>query len=366
MDLSRMTILRGMVWVAAATLLMPHASGGQNSSNWFRMKPIRPEVYECRQSQTPVVIDGRLDDRAWRNAPWTKAFRDIEGDAKPRPRFHTRAKMLWDDQYFYVAAKFEEPHLSATLTQRDAVIFQDNDFEIFMDPDRDSHEYYELEINALNTVWDLFLGKPYINGGPAVNEWNIEGLKTAVHLRGTLNNASDRDEGWSVEFAIPWKALGQYAHRPAPPRLGDVWRVNFSRVEWRFDIVDGKYRKVPGTKEDNWVWSPQGIIDMHRPEKWGQVIFAGPRGGAARPDAREMELRNLLQEIYYLQRDYEGTHKVYADSFEALGIPAKTVARNRLLLRQTTEGYTASGGLRGGPERWQIRQDAKVTREVQN
>src|SRR5437762_10018554 len=48
---------------------------------------------------------------------------------------------------------------------------------------------------------------------------------------------------------------------------GDQWRVNFSRVEWRHEVLDGKYRKIPNLREDNWVWSPQGVIDMHRPER---------------------------------------------------------------------------------------------------
>ena len=65
-------------------------------------------------------------------------FQDIEGDKKPRPRFRTRAKMLWDDQFFYVAAELEEPHVWATLTKHDSVIFHDNDFEIFIDPDGDN------------------------------------------------------------------------------------------------------------------------------------------------------------------------------------------------------------------------------------
>ena len=49
--------------------------------------------------------------------------------------------------------------------------------------------------------------------------------------------------------------------------------MNFSRVEWRLRVKDGKYEKVPGTKEYNWVWSPQGVINMHVPEKWGTVRF---------------------------------------------------------------------------------------------
>jgi hypothetical protein len=234
---------------------------------------LEPKTYQCNRTLSPIQIDGKIDDKAWESAPWTDNFIDIEGDAKPRPRFRTRVKMLWDEKYFYVAAELEEPHIWATLTKRDSVIFHDNDFEVFIDPNGDTLEYYEFEINALNTGWDLFLDKPYLFGGNARNEWDIKGLLTAVHIDGTLNNSSDIDRKWTVELAFPWEALGEFAHKPAPPYQGDEWRVNFSRVQWQHEIHEGKYRKVPGTKEDNWVWSPQGVVNMHIPEHWGRVIF---------------------------------------------------------------------------------------------
>jgi cellulose/xylan binding protein with CBM9 domain len=234
-----------------------------------------PKIYECRRAEQAVHIDGKIDESVWRSAPWTDDFVDIEGKAKPAPRFRTRAKMLWDDQYLYIAAQMDEPHVWATLTQHDSVIFHDNDFEVFIDPNGDTLEYYEFEMNALNTGWDLFLDKPYRHGGKARNGWEIPGLRTAVYVDGTLNDPSDTDRGWSVEIAFPWKALAEYAHKEAPPRAGDEWRINFSRVEWRHEIVDGKYRKVPNTREANWVWSPQGAINMHIPERWGRVRFSG-------------------------------------------------------------------------------------------
>lgn len=232
----------------------------------------RPLEYACRRAQGPIRIDGSMDDAAWRKAPWTAHFVDIEGSAKSRPRFRTRAKMLWDDEYFYVAAEMEEPHVWATLTAHDSVIFRDNDFEVFLNPSGDGLNYFEFEINALNTGWDLFLPKPYKMKGRADNSWEIPGLKTAVYVDGTLNDPTGIDRGWSVEIAFPWAAFASRApvRRPNP---GDTWRVNFSRVEWRVSIQDGKYVKLPGFKEDNWVWSPQGLIDMHVPQKWGFVRF---------------------------------------------------------------------------------------------
>ena len=101
----------------------------------------------------------------------------------------------------------------------------------------------------------------------------MPGLKTAVQLQGTLNNPRDKDRGWSLEIAIPWSALNRGPRPAVAPKDGEQWRVNFSRVEWVLDVVAGKYAKRKGLKEDNWVWSPQGVINMHVPEKWGVVKF---------------------------------------------------------------------------------------------
>ena len=221
-----------------------------------------PLSYECQRAVNPIVIDGKLDDPAWASASWTSDFVDIEGSSKPAPRFRTRAKLLHDDKYLYIAAELEEPNVTGTLTKHDSVIFRDNDFEVFIKPLPDTESYYEFEINALNTSWDLFLNKPYNQGGKADNSWDIAGLKTAVAIEGTLNSPNDTDRGWTLEIAWP---LTAFASRQTvlPPQSGTTWRINFSRVEWK-----------PGNpKEDNWVWSPQGVINMHVPDRWGYLHF---------------------------------------------------------------------------------------------
>jgi len=333
------------------------------------MKSATPKGYICYRTTGPINIDGKLDEVPWQSAAWTDLFVDIEGDAKPRPRLATRARMLWDDQYFYVGAEMEEPHVWATLTKRDSVIFHDNDFEIFIDPDGDNHEYYELEINALNTVWDLFLKRPYRDGGPAINGWDIAGLKTAVHTAGTLNDPTDIDEGWSVELALPWKALAEYAHRAAPPADGDQWRINFSRVQWQHEIVDGKYRKVAGKKEDNWVWSPQGVIDMHRPERWGYIQFSIAQAGKAQFKADETApVGDLLRQIYYAQRDYKRKHGIWAATLEELRLAdiGSGGLTKRPIIQTSKEGYqvTAEVLLPGGKiQLWHIRQDSRIWAE---
>jgi hypothetical protein len=231
-----------------------------------------PKRYVCRRAGAPVRIDGRIDEAEWAKAAWTDWFVDIQGAAMPEPRFRTRVRMLWDEEYFYVAAELEEPDVWATLTKHDSVIFRDNDFEVFLNPSGDGRDYFEFEINALNTGWDLFLPKPYREGGKADNSWEIPGLRTAVEVSGTLNDARDRDRGWTVEIAFPWTGFASRAP-VARPKPGGEWRVNFSRVEWRLKAEGGKYVKPAGEKEDNWVWSPQGVINMHVPGRWGFVRF---------------------------------------------------------------------------------------------
>lgn len=242
---------------------------------------LHPKQYIAYQAQAPLTIDGKADT-AWNAAPWSDYFIDIEG--VETPTYHTRMKMLWDSSYLYFYAELEEPHVWADITERDAVIFYNNDFEIFIDPDGDTHNYLEFEMNALNTVWELLLTKPYRNGTNVVDAWDISGLKTAVQVNGTLNQPDDTDQGWSVEIAMPWSVLTEVSTAHRVP-VNDFWRINFSRVNWEFTLEEGKYtRKKDSTgkylPEYNWVWSPQEVVNMHEPERWGYVYFSEKTGGS--------------------------------------------------------------------------------------
>jgi hypothetical protein len=307
-------------------IVLLDVSGQAPPDHDFERLPFAPRHAICYRTPAPLTIDGRLEEAAWRSSAWSEPFVDIEGDR--RPPLSTRVKMLWDDEHFYIAAELEEPDVWATLTERDAVIFHDNDFEVFIDPGGDTHAYYEIEVNALGTVWDLMLVRPYRDGGPAIHAWDIAGLQMGVDVRGTINQPGDRDEGWTVEMAIPWSILREAAPGRRAPRAGEQWRVNFSRVQWQLDVVDGRYAKRvnPDTgkplPEDNWVWSPQGAIDMHMPERWGFVQFAGTTaGGPAVPfiEDRNERVKWALRRLYYRQRRFRAERGTYAADLPALG-----------------------------------------------
>lgn len=335
--------------------------------------PPTPQVrrgYVCYRAVQPARIDGRVDKPFWHAAPWTEDFVDIEGDSKPRPRHRTRAKMLWDDEFLYVAAEMEEPDVWATLTERDSIVYHDNDFEVFLNPTGDNHRYYELEINALNTIFDLFLPKPYRDGGPADHGWDVKGLRSAVQVNGTLNDPSDTDRGWSVELAFPWAAFDRHGGGE-PPRDGEQWRMNFSRVQWDLEVVSGRYRKVVGRPEHNWVWSPQGVIDMHRPEQWGYVQFSNrlpAEGGEKVVSDPSIPVRDALHRVYYAQLGFRSQYRRWAGSLRELGLDATPSSGHdavgrRIELECTGDGWRASIPITlpdDSIQIWHIRQDSLV------
>ncbi len=326
---------------------------------------VPPKGYVCYRAKEKLTIDGKLDEADWKAVPWSDDFVDIEGAKKPKPRFRTRVKLLWDDDCLYIGAELTEPHVWATLREHDSVIFNDNDFEVFLDPDGDSHLYAELEMNALNTTWDLLLPRPYKDGGDAINAWEILGLRTAVHVAGTLNDAGDTDRGWTVEIAWPWKGLKELTKTTVPPKDGDQWRINFSRVEWEHEVSAGKYQRVKGKKEDNWVWSPQGVVDMHRPETWGYLQFSSAAVGKAeyQPDPTG-PARHLLHRVYYAQLAYRVKNGCWADSLDQLGLKelADPTVDGPLKLETTTSSFEVMATVKraGGPQRVHLRTDART------
>lgn len=330
-----------------------------------------PSSYVCMKTAEPLVIDGKVDESSWQKAAWTKSFVDIEGSMNSvMPRFEARTKMLWDDEYFYVAAKLFEPHIWATITKRNTAIYQDNAFEVFIDPDGDCHSYYEFQMNALNTLWNLYFNRPYKNGGSG-NVREMPGQKSAVYVNGTLNDPTDEDEYWAVEIAFPWAAMKQYANVICPPQNNNQWRMNFVRVQWQHRVVDGKYERVPqkGVKsdicEDYWVWSPQGLVSMHRPETWGIVQFSDKPVGTQKVNFindGQGNIRYLLSKIMYAQKEYYLNNSKYAETVEDLKIDL--IDEKIVTIIKNDNGFIASctAHLEGGTnETMMIDQNGRIS-----
>lgn len=250
--------------------------------------------YTAQRGAGLIRIDGKLDEPSWMAATPSPRFVDV---LNGQPVIHdTRAAVLWDDQYLYVSIRVEEPFVHARFTNHNDFIYQDNDVELFISgPDA----YYEFEINAFNTCYEVFfawddtfvkaglgqqpefLGAKLVpfNGvgftthprGGRVGNFNhtFPGMKTAVHVDGTVNNDTDRDRGWTVELAFPWANMRWLATdgRALPPKDGDVWRLDFSRFN--------TYKEAPPAKDSGgWFWTRHGVWDSHIPECFVQVTFS--------------------------------------------------------------------------------------------
>lgn len=256
--------------------------------------------YTAYRAKTPLRIDGRLDEVDWKNAPQSPRFRDLISGAET---IHdTRAAVLWDDDYLYVAYWIEEPDLQASLTERDAPIYKNNDVELFI---AGKDTYYEFEINSYGTIYEVFFiweesyksggydrmtefrlnqkGRKTFHGvgykphprGPRIGYWgwDFPGLKSAVFLDGTINNDRDRDRGWTVEIALPWTGMTSLAigdKRSLPPNDRDVWRMDFSRFN--------QYKEAPPAKDSGgWAWSSHGVWDSHVPECFTYIHFSSEK-----------------------------------------------------------------------------------------
>lgn len=267
------------------------------STNPFPCPPDRVAHYTAYRTNTPLTIDGRLDEHAWQHAPRSPRFVDL---VHGTPAIHdTRAAILWDDDYLYAGFWVEEPFVAATLTERDSLVWTENDVEVFI---AGQDAYYEFEINALGTIYEAFFvwedayersgysklpelqrdvpgAQPWNGVGYTTHprgtrigffKWDLPRLKSAVHVDGTLNDPTDRDRGWTVELAFPWESLRLLAlgdGRAVPPREGDVWRMDLSRFN--------AYKEAsPADDSGGWTWSSHGVWDSHVPECFPNIHFS--------------------------------------------------------------------------------------------
>ncbi len=254
----------------------------------------------------PITVDGKLDEKSWQLAPRSPRFVDL---ITGRPTIHdTRVAVLWDDTHLHVGYWVEEPFVAAKLTERDSIIYTENDIELFI-AGRDA--YYELELNALGTIYEAFFVwedgyersgysrqpefartadgyKPW-NGvgfdkhprGARLGffKWDMPGIEAAAAIDGTINDHSDRDRGWTAEISIPWSSLGALAkadNRALPPRDADTWRMDFSRFN--------TYREAaPAEDSGGWAMNAHGVWDSHVPEVFPYIHFSTKPVGSEQP-----------------------------------------------------------------------------------
>ncbi|GHU09663.1 hypothetical protein FACS1894151_07890 [Spirochaetia bacterium] len=259
------------------------------------------QEYICRYTGAPIVIDGNLNKDVWQAAQKSRRFVDmVSGEPA---FFDTKMAALWDNTNLYVGFWLEESAVRATKTERDSYVWFDNDVEIFLDGD---DCYYELEINAFNTVYEVFfvyqdalkkgsrfdvpqfdlyehdidvlcgfqdgsrVGKSPRGKRWAFMDWDFPGLQTAVQVQGKINESAHVDSGWTVEIALPWKGFAALLpNRKFPPTDKDSIRGNF----FRFEAL--RYHGKTVTESPGWALGEHGVYDSHLPEKFPRIVFSG-------------------------------------------------------------------------------------------
>lgn len=260
--------------------------------------------YIAKKIDGSITIDGNVQKPIWQDANWSPRFVDMVSGQPGL--YNTQVAILWNETHLYIAFEAEEPLVEAKLTERDSIVFLENDLEVFIDG---GNCYYELEVNAANTIYEVFFiwkdtfldhskfdipqfdvhqEQAYTFGGDydrtgasfwkgthprgirwAFTNYDMPGLETAVKVDGVLNDNNHIDEGWSLEIGIPWSSLDLLADgRSLPPSHGDIWRMFLGRFQKL--VLSGQAVKPHPAM----VLSSHGIYDTHLPEKWSCIAFS--------------------------------------------------------------------------------------------
>jgi len=221
--------------------------------------------YIVNKIDTELIIDGDMNEEEWTSTDATANF-VLLGDDETPPATVTWSKILWDDDFLYVAFFCEDLDIWATFTGHDDQLYLEDAIEVYIDPDGDGLNYIEIELNPLNTIFDLWLDKPWDQGGHGTSSWNMDGLATAVKVMGTIADNGDTDTAWTCEMAMPFQEMSFVAESMNyPPVSDDIWRFNL----YRFDREE---TDDPNAEQTGWSQTGGG---QHVPDKFGTIIFAG-------------------------------------------------------------------------------------------
>ena len=185
-------------------------------------------------------------------APWQEITPFVLADAVTGnpPQQQTWVRVGWNETELRVLFECEDPDPWATITQRDGELFREETVEIFFDPIGDLEAYYEIEVNPLGTLLDIFFRRSR-SGYKGDWAWDCDGLQQQV---------CRTSRGWNAELIIPFAAIGE------KPRDGTIWRVNFARIE-----RPGRDGSMPRELS---AWSPPLRETFHTPERFGYLEFA--------------------------------------------------------------------------------------------
>lgn len=187
-----------------------------------------PLVYvSCLRAPEPITVDGVMSEAAWDTARPVTDFR-LWDETLGEPTESTSVRFCYDDENLYAFFECDDPDLFALNRGRDARIWESDCVELFLWPKESSPIYYEFEVSPENEIFDARFVNSGSGGFARWAAWDCE-VRTAVAVRGTVNDWQDEDEGYSVEMAIPLGALRESIGYQAVK--GQTWRFAAVRCD---------------------------------------------------------------------------------------------------------------------------------------
>jgi len=219
--------------------------------------------YTVTRTTAKLKIDGKINEADWKRA---EEFVMVEATKGGKAPLKTTMRLLWDDDFLYIAYFCEDPDAWATWEKEDDPMWDEEVVEFFIDPNGTGFSYYEHEINPINQKVDLFI----VNAGKRLNgkftgwkDWDFKNLKQAVYVDGDGKKHGTKDKFWTVEVAVPFDELLEL--RGNTPEDGDMWRFNAYRIE----------RGDKNKKDDDFYagFSPVYRGSFHTPWQFGKIYF---------------------------------------------------------------------------------------------
>jgi len=207
--------------------------------------------YTVKRATEDIMLDGILDEENWAAAESVGAFVFpwwTEGEKE-----QTEVKMLWNDEFLYLAYKCEDAHIFAGHYDTNAATYNDDCVELFWNPNPETQNtYYQFEVNCIGNSLSVKRDDRSTIMLPHISQ----------HIDGTMNDDSDTDTGWVVEMAIRFSDYPELM-TAAPPADGDMWRIGLNRCGGE---TNAQYSQ----------WSPSQYDrpSFHRPDDFGKLFFS--------------------------------------------------------------------------------------------
>ena len=222
-------------------------------------------IVKVPKTRETMIIDGKMDEVVWQKAE-SRSFESFYRVEKPIDEQKSLFKMVWDEQNLYVFYEFEDKFLTARETSRDGQPYNDDCAEIFIIPapdSLDSHIGFELNIYKASNDF-VYFNKYYQKKDYVFKAFNPE-FKAETTYKGTLNDNSDEDKGWTLELVIPLSTF-----RNLKPELSPK-----GGVRWAFQVVRQDRNDAEGNRRSTSTLFPIYDISkgVHQANRFGLMEF---------------------------------------------------------------------------------------------